>query len=172
MFSNDLQSLSPKISRLWGNLITPSRTRPPVGARLVVPTHWRSLCRIEQRIRIILLNYMKLIRRLLYIETPSVRIIGAHQTRPAGRRARGPRAPHLHLHPVTWAATTGGPPRGPPPAPRQQCTADRGIGGVRDRRRPASPIPMRNGECNSESNAEQAVLTANSHEPFTFSAER
>jgi hypothetical protein len=25
---------------LRGNLITPSRTRPPVGARLVVPTHW------------------------------------------------------------------------------------------------------------------------------------
>ena len=23
-----------------GNLITPSRTRPPVGAQLVVPTHW------------------------------------------------------------------------------------------------------------------------------------
>ena len=23
-----------------GNLITPSRTRPPVGARLLVPTHW------------------------------------------------------------------------------------------------------------------------------------
>ena len=25
---------------LRGNLITPSRTRPPVGARLLVPTHW------------------------------------------------------------------------------------------------------------------------------------
>ena len=25
--------------RARGNLITPSRTRPPVGARLVVPTH-------------------------------------------------------------------------------------------------------------------------------------
>jgi hypothetical protein len=29
---------------LRGNLITPSRTRPPVGARLVVPTH----CRVSE----------------------------------------------------------------------------------------------------------------------------
>ena len=28
---------------LRGNLITPSRTRPPVGARLLVPTHWAEL---------------------------------------------------------------------------------------------------------------------------------
>ena len=42
---SDLQSILPKISRLRrarGNLITPSRTRAPVGARLVVPTHCRN----------------------------------------------------------------------------------------------------------------------------------